>query len=103
MKSIWKAIYGNSEIRIENTWFNGEKLYVNDVLQDEQINWFPNNIRLTGHLIQNGEKIPIKANLYSSLCLIECSLFIMMKKLKHIKYNKKCFRNYGSIMYILLY
>ncbi|SPW26642.1 Uncharacterised protein [Elizabethkingia anophelis] len=32
MKSIWKAIYGNSEIRIENTWFNGEKLYVNDVL-----------------------------------------------------------------------
>ena len=29
MKSIWTTNYENNEIKVENTWFNGERLYVN--------------------------------------------------------------------------
>lgn len=81
MKSIFKAIYNSQEIRIENSWFGGEKLFVNGELQDETINfWTPS--RLTGHLIENGEKLPIKANIYSGGISIKCSLFIDDKKVK---------------------
>ncbi len=36
MKSIWIANYENNEIKIENTWFRGERLFVNGELQDEK-------------------------------------------------------------------
>ena len=39
MKSIFKAIYNNQEIRVENSWFGGEKLFVNNELQDETVNY----------------------------------------------------------------
>lgn len=81
MKTVFKALYNNQEIRVENTWFNGEKLYVNNELQDETINLFP-PARLTGHLIENGEKLFIKANIYSGGITVNCSLFVDDKKIK---------------------
>ncbi len=74
MKSTWTAIYENNKITIENTWFNGERLYVNDVLQDDATNIF--SAVLTGHLINaKGEKESIKANLGGFLG-IDCKLFV---------------------------
>lgn len=81
MKSIFKALYNNQEIRVENSWFGGEKLFVNNELQDETVNYYT-PARLTGHIIENGNKLPIKANLYSSGISIKCSLFIDDKKIK---------------------
>ena len=49
MKSIWEATVGNDVIRIENNWFSGEKLFVNNQLQDFQVNYFNPPI-LTGHI-----------------------------------------------------
>lgn len=40
MKSIWTANYENNEVKVENTWFNGERLYVNGNLQDEKVGVF---------------------------------------------------------------
>ena len=81
MRSILKAIYNNQEIRVENSWFGGEKLFVNNELQDETVNYYT-PARLTGHIIENGNKLPIKANLYSSGIGVKCSLFIDDKKIK---------------------
>lgn len=53
MKSIFKAKYGNNEIRVENTWLNGESLYINDKLQDKTAH-FTTPVRLTGHIVENG-------------------------------------------------
>ena len=74
MKSIWIATYEGNEIRIENSWFRGEKLFVNNKLQDERISFFSSN--LTGHLVsKDGQKLSIKANL-SGWFTIGCRLFI---------------------------
>ncbi|MDO5614916.1 MAG: hypothetical protein Q4G16_01910 [Cruoricaptor ignavus] len=78
MKSIWLAEYGNNKIRVENYWFKGEKLYVNDELQHETLSFFTTN--LTGHITNDkGEKEGIKVNL-SGWFSIGCRLFIDDKK-----------------------
>ncbi len=87
MKSIWEATFENNVIRIENTWFSGEKLFVNGELQDFQINYL-SSPKLTGHFINSREeKISIKANLLQEFWKINCRLFIddkpiSLKKLK---------------------
>ena len=55
MKSIWETTVENNVIRIENTWFSGDTLFVNDKLQDYQINYFSAPI-LTGHLINSKDE-----------------------------------------------
>ncbi len=86
MKSIWEATVGNDVIRIENNWFSGEKLFVNNQLQDFQVNYFNPPI-LTGHIKNNQERIAIKANLQQGLFGVSCILFIddeqvALKKIK---------------------
>jgi hypothetical protein len=45
MKSEWIAKYEETTIKITNSWFSGEKLYLNDELQDEQLNFItPSNM-----------------------------------------------------------
>ena len=61
MKSIWTTNYENNEIKIENTWFNGEYLYVNDILQDKTFGAF--STKLTGHLINQKNEIQITCKL----------------------------------------
>ena len=85
MKSEWIADFENNKIKITNSWFFGEKLFVNNELQDEQLNITACN--LTGNLKNNvGEKLLIKANIYGFF-RSNCSLFIDDKKvnLKQIK------------------
>jgi hypothetical protein len=81
MKSIWTTIYDNNEIKVENTWFNGERLFVNGVLQDEKMGFFSSD--LTGHLINGkNERENIKVNL-SGAFRINCRLFINALKSQH--------------------
>jgi hypothetical protein len=80
MKSIWIANYENNEIKVENTWFNGERLYVNDILQDKTFGGF--STKLTGHLMnQKNERENIKANL-GGFFKVNCQLFINDKKIE---------------------
>ena len=83
--SIWIANYEGNEIRIENSLFHGDKLFVNNKLQDERVNFFTSN--LTGHLIsKDGKRMPIKVNLYlSGWFTIECRLFVDDEKLEVTK------------------
>ena len=78
MKSIWTAKYENNEIRIENTWFNGERLFINNVLQDEKSSLASST--LTGQLTNTkNEKEDVKVNL-GGFVKIVCNLFIDHKK-----------------------
>ena len=80
MKSEWIAKYENTEIKITNSWFGGEKLFVNGELQDEQLN-FVTPSRMTGNLTNSkGEKLNIKANV-SGFFTVSCRAFVDNKKL----------------------
>jgi len=76
------ANYEENEIRIENSWVRGEKLFVSNKLQDEKLSFFSSN--LTGHLISKDGKKPIKANL-SGWFSIGCRLFIDNEKVEVTK------------------
>ena len=69
-----------------NSWFGGEKLFVNNELQDEQLSFItPSN--MTGSFVdKNGAKLNIKTNI-SGFFTVSCRLFIDNKKveLKQIK------------------
>ncbi len=85
MKSIWKVNYQNNEIEVVNTWFNGEKLYVNKQLQDEKLSFFSSD--LTGHLFNlEGQREEIKVNL-GGWFTVGCRLFInnIKQKTQQIK------------------
>lgn len=81
MKSEWIAKYEETEIKITNNWLSGEKLYVNNELQDEQLNFItPSN--MTGNLVnKQGEKLNIKTNI-SGLFSVSCRLFIDNRKVE---------------------
>ena len=81
MKSEWIAQYEETEIKITNNWFSGEKLYINNQLQDEQLNFItPSN--MTGNLVnKQGEKLNIKTNI-SGLFSVSCRLFIDNRKVE---------------------
>ncbi|CAN1506852.1 hypothetical protein MCETHM1_00668 [Flavobacteriaceae bacterium] len=81
MKSTWVTKYEDSEIKVENNWFTGEKLFVNGELQDEQLNFITPS-RMTGSLTnRNGEKLDIKANI-SGFFTVSCRLFVDNKKME---------------------
>lgn len=81
MKSEWIAKYEETVIKITNNWFSGEKLCVNNELQDEQVNFIiPSN--LSGNLInKEGQKLDIKTNI-SGFFTVSCRLFIDNKKVE---------------------
>lgn len=80
MKSIWTVNYENNEIKVENTWFRGERLFVNGNLQDDRFSLTSAN--LTGHVINSkNEKETIKVNL-GGFFKITCRLFINDKKIE---------------------
>ena len=85
MKSEWILKYEDSEIKVVNTWFSGEFLYVNNELQDERFGVFGSD--LTGHVIgKNGERKNIKVNLGGAF-KISCRVFIDDKKMTPQKVN----------------
>lgn len=79
MKSEWIVKYENSEIKIVNTWFKGEMLFVNNELQDQRFGLFGSN--LTGNVInEKGERKNIKVNLGVAF-IVSCRVFIDDKKM----------------------
>lgn len=75
MKKIFEVIYNGYTIRVENTWFNGERLYVNGQLQDENLG-IALRATLTGELKEGNEKgKKIKVTLGGSF-IISCSIFV---------------------------
>ncbi|AZQ61270.1 hypothetical protein EI427_03245 [Flammeovirga pectinis] len=74
MKSEWTITYQTSEIKVVNTWFNGEFLFVNDELQDRTFGLYQS--ALAGHLINSkGEREMIKIRLGGAF-KIKCYIFI---------------------------
>lgn len=49
MMKAWEIDYKGHKVRIENTWFGGEKLFVDGELQDEQVG-FDFRSRLYGRI-----------------------------------------------------
>ncbi|WP_020616358.1 hypothetical protein [Paenibacillus daejeonensis] len=63
MKKKWELTHKGLTIRVENSWWLGEKLYVDNELQDENV-----GLSLRGRLIGNvnlgeGQKEMIKVSL----------------------------------------
>ncbi|WP_038704867.1 hypothetical protein [Planococcus sp. PAMC 21323] len=75
MKDVWVIKYGDHTIRIVNTWTN-KKLYVDGVLQDEQV-----GLNLTSRLFgkvknKDNEYEEIKVSIGSCFCGVECRIFV---------------------------
>ena len=92
MKSTWIANYYGTEIRIENSWFKGESLYIDGKLQDKQFNAF--SAGLTGKITTSDGKKLIKVNL-GGFFTINCHLFIdnEMIEVKKIKQYEEVILN----------
>lgn len=74
MGNTWMANYENNEIKIQNTWFSGESLFVNGMLQDKKFGAISSNLQ--GHIInRKNERENIKVHLSGSF-KISCYLFI---------------------------
>ncbi len=83
MRTVWIGKYQETEIRVENNWFHGEKLFVNGQLQDERLSFFSSH--LTGHLIsKQNERLNIKVDI-SGWFSIGCRLFVNDEKVEMIK------------------
>ena len=83
----WKVDYKGHDIRVENSWADGESLYVNDVLQDQQLG-FAVRSRLYGKVtFADGRIEMIKVSLGGWLT-ISCRVFIDDKLVLSNKMNR---------------
>ena len=83
MSSTWIIKYNNQIVKVVNTWFNGEFLYVNGKLQDQQFNIASAN--LTGLINDSeGNERSIKVNL-GGFFQVNCMAFIGNEKIETIK------------------
>jgi hypothetical protein len=81
MKSEWIANFDDNVIKITNNWFSGEKLFINNELQDEQLNFITPS-QMSGILTdKNGERLDVKTNI-SGFFATSCRLFIDHKKVE---------------------
>ncbi|WP_456276659.1 hypothetical protein [Bacillus sp. AK128] len=74
MKKTFEVTYEGHHILVENTWFHGERLFVNGELQDETLG-FAGRVTLTGVLKDQKGTREIKAHLGGNLS-IHCRIFI---------------------------
>ena len=72
LKKTFEVWHKNHHIRVENGWFSGEKLYIDDQLQDENIG-LGFRARLTGEL-KDGNGM-VKVTLGGNL-KINCRIFV---------------------------
>jgi hypothetical protein len=80
MKSIWTTTYDSKEIKVENRWFGGERLFVDEQLQHHTYGIFSS--KLNGHLFsKTGEKLKIKVIL-GGFFKVGCTLFINDEKIE---------------------
>jgi hypothetical protein len=75
MTKIWEIEYKGHKVKVENTWFSGERLYVDDELQDEEVG-FGIRSRLFGKIKSgDGEGEIIKVSL-GAWFSVSCRIFI---------------------------
>ena len=67
---VWEENYNNNTIRVENQW-HSERLYVNGILQDEQLG-LAGRSRLWGKL-PTGEIVKVSLG---GVLTIQCRMFI---------------------------
>lgn len=85
MQSEWRVKYAGSEIKVVNTWFSGEYLYVNNELQDKTGSLDGLSATLTGHVYdENGIKKSIKVHLGGTL-QVRCIVIIDGKEFEPTK------------------
>ena len=79
----WEAVYGENIIRVENS-FEGEKLFVNDTLQDEQVGYSV-RARLWGKL-QTGEEVKVSLGGWFE---VNCRIFVdnQLMEIKEVNKN----------------
>ncbi|RNF38827.1 hypothetical protein [Planococcus salinus] len=75
MAKVWEAVYEGRAIRVENSWFGGEKLFVDDRLVDEQV-----GLRFSSRLFgtvkdSEGQEKGIKVSI-GSVINVHCSIFV---------------------------
>jgi uncharacterized ion transporter superfamily protein YfcC len=71
----WNTTYKGHQIRVENTWFNGERLIVDGETQDEQTG-FGLRGQLTGRIRSgDGAGEPIKVSLGGWFTIV-CHIFV---------------------------
>ncbi|WP_368505105.1 hypothetical protein AB3N04_05510 [Alkalihalophilus sp. As8PL] len=75
MKKTFRMTYDGHQIEVKNRWFNGEKLYVDGQLQDENLG-LALRATLTGELTnQSGERKKVKVAI-GGFFRIHCKIFI---------------------------
>lgn len=76
MKKVFKVTYEGHQIQVVNTWFNGEKLYIDGKLQDENLGLGITRATLTGFLKSSNDFTKnIKVSLGGSFT-INCRIFV---------------------------
>jgi hypothetical protein len=74
--SAWTTIHDGHKITVENNWMGGERLWVNGVLQDEQLG-IALRSRLYGSIrIPGQETKRIKVSLGTPFLSVECRIFV---------------------------
>lgn len=75
MKKTFEVTYEGHHIQVVNTWFNGERLFVDGTLQDEQVGFTLRGI-LTGSLKRsNGCTENIKVSI-GGMFTVRCRIFV---------------------------
>jgi hypothetical protein len=74
--STWTTLYEGYTISVENSWLGGERLFVNGVLQDEQLG-LGFRSRLWGSIRSSGSETKrIKVSLGAPSFSVECRIFV---------------------------
>lgn len=83
MKKVFEVTYEGHHIQVENTWFNGEKLFVDGKLQDQNLGFAFDRATLYG-VIQNNEGASqkIKVSLGGAIT-VGCTIFVDQELIYH--------------------
>jgi hypothetical protein len=76
MKKVFNVTYEGHHIQVVNTWFNGERLYVDGKLQDENLGTGLSRASLTG-VLRNSNDVDknIKVRIGGNFT-IQCRIFV---------------------------
>ena len=75
MKTTWKGTYLGNSIEVQNTWFKGEKLFINGNLQDFDKNGFGKSA-LNGIIKTSEEKMFVRVKLIAQAFSVACYVFV---------------------------
>ncbi len=81
MKTTWRGIYLGNSIEVQNSWFKGERLYINKVLQDISYGWFGQS-KLECDLPNHNSKTSLRVKLIAGFFKVKCYVFVDGKEIK---------------------